>query len=298
MNWIDATRMLRERREPGVLVTLASVRGHAPRAAGAKMIVCSAEQWGSIGGGNLEATAVAAARAMLTAGSVVPELLDQDLTDHAEGQFGRQCCGGTTTVLLEPLPVVGSVAIFGMGHVGQEVARILARHDLELHLIDAREVHASPAGVPALDDALATIHWYHAPWPEPLLPDLPPGTLVLVMTHDHAEDAAICDAALRCPQLAFVGLIGSRAKWRRIEKVLRDWGHDAASTARITSPIGDPRIVGKEPATIALSVAVDLLARLAQDVQPALGARTARDAQSGEATQDCSPAATEAGALP
>ncbi len=41
-------------------------------------------------------------------------------------------------MLLEPLPVVPSVAIFGIGHVGLELARILARHDLELHLIDSR----------------------------------------------------------------------------------------------------------------------------------------------------------------
>jgi xanthine dehydrogenase accessory factor len=105
------------------------------------------------------------------------------------------------------------------------------------------------------------------------------------MTHDHAEDAAICDAALRCPQLAFIGLIGSSAKWRRIEKVLRDWGHDSARTSRISTPIGDPRIKGKEPATIALSVVVDLLARLTPDSHP-------------EAAGDSNRAATVADALP
>jgi xanthine dehydrogenase accessory factor len=269
MSWIDAVGHLRERREPGVLVTLMTVRGHAPREAGAKMVVAAQGQWGTIGGGNLEASALAAARAMLTDHATAlhatpPSTLTQELTDHAESTFGRQCCGGTATVLLEPLPVPASVAIFGMGHVGREIARILARHDLELHLVDAREAHASPDGIPGLDDALARIHWHHAPWPEPLLPELPAGTHVLVMTHDHAEDAAICDAALRCDQLASIGLIGSSAKWRRIEKVLREWGHAPAATNRITTPIGDPRITGKEPATIALSVVVDLLARLTQ----------------------------------
>ena len=39
----------------GVLVTVASVRGHAPREAGAKMVVSATPTWGSVGGGNLEA---------------------------------------------------------------------------------------------------------------------------------------------------------------------------------------------------------------------------------------------------
>ena len=47
-----------------------------------------------------------------------------------------QCCGGVVTMLLEPLHVTPVVAIFGMGHVGHELARILARHDLDLHLVD------------------------------------------------------------------------------------------------------------------------------------------------------------------
>ena len=44
---------------------VADVRGHAPREAGAKMVVSADDAWGSIGGGNLEETAVARARALL-----------------------------------------------------------------------------------------------------------------------------------------------------------------------------------------------------------------------------------------
>ena len=51
----------------GVLVTVADVRGHAPRDAGAKMVVAADAAWGSIGGGNLEETAIARARALLDA---------------------------------------------------------------------------------------------------------------------------------------------------------------------------------------------------------------------------------------
>ena len=65
MNWVAAVEALRRERRAGVLVTLVTVRGHAPREAGAKMVVAADATWDSIGGGNLEATAVARARAML-----------------------------------------------------------------------------------------------------------------------------------------------------------------------------------------------------------------------------------------
>ena len=65
MDWLSALEHLRSRREAGVLVTLATVRGHSPRAAGAKMVVSAEETWGSIGGGNVEAVAVTRARALL-----------------------------------------------------------------------------------------------------------------------------------------------------------------------------------------------------------------------------------------
>ena len=153
------------------------------------------------------------------------------------------------------------------GQQPRELARLLSRHDLDLHLVDGRPGFAVPSALPALDDALAHIRWHEGPWPDPVLAHLPGGTHVLVMTHDHAEDAALCDAALRAPvrsRPASVGLIGSRAKWRRIEKALRELGHPPESTARITCPIGDPGVPGKDPASIALSVAVDLLRRIAE----------------------------------
>ena len=65
--WIDAVSRLRAAREAGVLVTVAEVRGHAPRKAGAKMVVSATGSWGTIGGGNLEAEMIQKARANLAA---------------------------------------------------------------------------------------------------------------------------------------------------------------------------------------------------------------------------------------
>ena len=91
---------LRRERQPGVLVTVAAVRGHAPREAGAKMVVGQRQCWGTIGGGNLEASAVRRARELLASQAREPETETTSLTERAPARHGVQCCGGEVTLLL------------------------------------------------------------------------------------------------------------------------------------------------------------------------------------------------------
>lgn len=266
MHWLTAIQRLRERRLPGVLVTVTAVRGHAPRAAGAKMVVADDTTWGSVGGGNLEAQAIQDARALIatmTQGAPAdPVRTSSRLSDKAANRHGRQCCGGEVELLLEPLPVVPAVAVFGLGHVGLELARILARHDLELHLVDSRADAVEAQRLAVLDDAQARVHVHHAPVPELVLGQIPAGTHVLIMTHDHAEDLALCDSTLRMTpgHLGSVGVIGSSAKWTRFRAQLATEGHDQGAVDGIRCPIGLPGVPGKEPAAIAIAVAAELLA--------------------------------------
>ena len=277
MDWLAAVTDLRTRREAGVLVTLASVRGHAPREAGAKMVVSADRSWGSIGGGNLEAVAVDRARALLLDPTARTRTFVTQLSDKAQASHGVQCCGGEATVLLDLLPVRPAVAIFGVGHVGWELARILARHDLDLHLVDSRAGQLAPERMAVLDDAEASVHPHAVPMlPELVLGELPRGCHVLVLTHDHAEDAALVDAALRLvagddARLATIGLIGSSAKWARFRALLLREGHAETALARVTTPIGLPGLTGKEPAVIAVGVAARLLEAF-QEQAPAQGA--------------------------
>ncbi|WP_122261783.1 xanthine dehydrogenase accessory protein XdhC [Ornithinimicrobium cerasi] len=264
MRWLAAVEHLRDRRIAGVLVTLTAVRGHAPRDAGAKMVVSARDTWDTVGGGNLEAVAVERARAMLAEGVGVPQSFTSSLTDRAPSTHGVQCCGGEVGVLLEPLAVVPAVAVFGMGHVGWELARILARHDLDLHLVDTRPEQLTEELLAVLADPAARVRPHPVPaLPELVLPTLPRGTHVLVMTHDHAEDAALVDAALRTEGLATVGLIGSSAKWARLRGRLLEAGQSEEDLARVVTPVGLPGLPGKDPAAIAVSVAADLLVRFA-----------------------------------
>ncbi|MDR6867746.1 xanthine dehydrogenase accessory factor [Microbacterium resistens] len=282
MDWLDALQDLRTRRTPAVVVTLAVVRGHAPRNGGAKMVVSPDAVFGTVGGGNLEATAIERARGMLASGAAEPELLVLTLSDKATTEYGVQCCGGEVTMLLEPIRVVPAVAVFGLGHVGLELARILARHELDLFLIDSRAemLAADRIGVPgrsgALGDAVARVRPIHAPVPEAALADLPPGTHVLVMTHDHVEDLAVVDQSLRTEGLGSIGLIGSSSKWTRFQKKLRELGQDDDSLGRVTTPIGIPEVSGKQPAVIAVSVAARIL-QLIDDAAPVEVPRATED---------------------
>ncbi|WP_161880773.1 xanthine dehydrogenase accessory protein XdhC [Deinococcus alpinitundrae] len=259
MNWLAALNHLTHTSQPGVLVTVAAVRGHAPREAGAKMVVGLEQTWDSVGGGNLEMAAAERARALMRAGVQAPELLTLRLTDSAANEYGRQCCGGEVTLLLEPLASVRPhIAVFGVGHVGLELALMLSRLPINLHLIDSREAQMVPERLALLDQGAAQLHVHHSPIPEMSLHELPAGSHIVIMTHDHAEDAALCDAALRRPNLGFIGLIGSKVKWLRFQEQLKAVGHSVEDLQRITSPIGLSNIKSKAPALIALSVAAQL----------------------------------------
>ncbi len=265
MDWLSAVQQLRHDGQPGVLVTVAEVRGHAPREAGAKMVVSRDRTWGSVGGGNLEASAVAQARELIESGATAPEMRETQLNPHARTEHGRQCCGGVVRLLLEPLPALPVVALFGVGHVGYELARILSRLPVRLLLVDSRAEQLDRVRLADMIDGPADVGIYHSLLGEQVLEQLPRGAHVVIMTHDHAEDFALCDAALRLPQpLGGIGLIGSSAKWARFQAQLAAAGHSPDAIGRITCPIGQPGITGKDPAVIAVAVAAALLAALGE----------------------------------
>ena len=95
--WIDELSDLAAAGEPVVLVSIAGIRGSAPREAGAKMIVTATETIGTIGGGQLEHQCTRLALDMLD-GDDTPSISRFPL-----GSSMGQCCGGVVDVLFEPL---------------------------------------------------------------------------------------------------------------------------------------------------------------------------------------------------
>ena len=249
---------------PFVLVTVAQVRGHAPRGAGSKMVVTKDKVFGSVGGGNLEITAVEKARALLVTGSS-PELLSMTLNPRG-GEHGVQCCGGEVTLLLESIsPTKPTVAIFGAGHVGWALVQVLSILPIDVYLVDSREPQLTPPKSLNFSSSIFNLQSIRAPIPETALETLPPGSHLLVMTHDHAEDIAILDVALKREDLGFIGLIGSSAKWAHFQQELKKQGHDEATLERVTTPIGLKDVPGKSPQAIAIATAAQLLGCLELD---------------------------------
>jgi len=139
--------------------------------------------------------------------------------------------------------------LFGAGHVGQAIARHGESLPFRLAWFDTRPVFESIDGVVVVPE----------PSIEQCVDEAPGDAAVVIMTHDHALDFRLTEAALRRPPLAFVGLIGSATKRARFLSRLEKAGVSATARARLTCPIGVAGVVGKEPDVIAIAALAQLL---------------------------------------
>ena len=250
-------------RAPAVLVTVDAAEGSAPREHGAWMAVFANDVIGTVGGGQLEFQAIAEARRRLQS----PQ--GTDVLRYPLGPSLGQCCGGVMHLRFEnvsaaDVPVLTTrlasgampVALFGGGHVGRALARVLADLPVALAWIDSRD-EIFPAGTPP------HVQCEHSDPVQGAVPQLAPQSRVVIMSFSHAEDLDIVAACLRRirerDDLPYVGLIGSKTKWATFRHRLEERGFTADELARITCPIGVPGIDGKEPEVIAVAVAAQLL---------------------------------------
>ena len=311
--------------EACVLVTVGPVRGSAPRSPGTRMLVSETRCRGSIGGGNLEFTAIGRARELLNE----PPASGYELQMFGLGPELNQCCGGSVQVLFEifsadtpawldhyiacleknadavlatflagqisktvwerenaavdRLPAeVGLAAaellssadhmafhdkywlepvyqprlrlfLFGAGHVGKALVNVLEPLPFDITWVDSRE-YEFPDHIPA------SIHRCVSTDPLQQTASAKPGSVFLVMTHSHELDEDLCHAILQREDFAWLGLIGSASKRRRFVSRLAKRGVTDDLLDRLICPIGMTGIRGKQPATIAVAVAAQLLA--------------------------------------
>ncbi len=261
------TQMLdRLRAGPGVLVWVSRTQGSVPREAGTWMGVFPDTLVGTIGGGHLEQRALAQARRLLSD----PEAAAPTLR-LALGPSLGQCCGGVVhldfertgpgdaAALASRLDTARApLALFGGGHVGHALVRLLCTLPYALTWVDSRE-GIFPPGLPA------QVHCEHSEPVQDAVAGLAPGSQVLVMSFSHAEDLDIVAACLKRQReradLPFIGLIGSQTKWASFRQRLLARGFGEQELGQVTCPIGVPGIVGKEPEVIAVAVAAQLLMR-------------------------------------
>jgi len=279
--WLAAGR-------PAIELQVRHARGSVPRGAGTRMLVAADAVAGTIGGGHLELQAITAARAQLAAaasggaqGAGVPAASGAFSALGAAGAAGMaaaavvdqhialgpslgQCCGGALLLRRQPLSAATlagwpapqplfTLQLFGAGHVGRAISRLLADIDCRVQWVDERAAEfpaeASPPHVQRLcTDGVAGE-----------VMRAPPGAFYLVLTHSHALDLAITQAVLQRADFGYLGLIGSATKRARFVHRFESRGIAADSLARLTCPIGVPGIPGKQPEHIALAVVAQLL---------------------------------------
>lgn len=257
----DTALRWQAQRRPAVVVEVTRTQGSVPREAGTRMLVSAEAVCGTIGGGHLEWQAIADARALLARGDAAPPPPEQRV---ALGPSLGQCCGGVLGLRCTwlaacdptgwPEPAARfTLQLYGAGHVGRAVVRLLAGLPCHVRWIDEREREFPPETLPPHIQTLCV---------EPVQAEVataPPGAYYLVLTHSHALDLALCEAILARGDFGWFGLIGSRTKRARFEHRLRDRGFDATLIERIACPIGLPGIAGKEPELIALAVVAQML---------------------------------------
>jgi xanthine dehydrogenase accessory factor len=280
-----------------MVIEVLHCQGSIPREAGTRMLVDLNEVVGTVGGGHLEWQAISMARQALgevdvPASPVTKAFIEPPLTPGVCGEdrptplpspwvhrfpLGPalgQCCGGVVDLRFAPLDADTlaqwpsscprfHLELYGAGHVGQAVVRILSGIDCTVRWIDARDQEIGWPGQPDehwLRSLPAHIQPVISPNPADEAQDAPPGACHLVLTHRHDLDFNIIDAVLRRGDAHFAGLIGSQTKRARFLKRLADRGLSKAQLERLTCPIGMAGITGKEPEVMAVAIVAQLLA--------------------------------------
>lgn len=252
--------------EDCALVRIVSVRGSSPRAEGTWMLVAANTCYGTIGGGQLEYMAIDEARALLLKQGGA-RVLDIPLGPDID-----QCCGGHVRLSVERVAALvrktlieaeraerkahPPVYLFGAGHVGRALCAAFALLPVNLVVVDTRaEELALIDG--AVDKRLT-------PVPEDVVRSAAPGSVFVVLTHEHSLDFLIASEVLKRDDAAYVGMIGSRTKRATFESWCRRTIGEGVDPAVLVCPIGKSGSGDKRPEVIAAFVVAEIMAALAE----------------------------------
>jgi xanthine dehydrogenase accessory factor len=240
-----------QRGEEVALVTIVSSTGSTPQRVGAKMLVYSdGRTVGTIGGGCYENDAFWKAREAIK--SRAPLTVKFELNDDFAQETGL-VCGGQMEVFIEPLEPSPALYVFGAGHVGYFVGKMAHEVGFKVHVVDDREKFANTErfgeGVDVVVDHIPTWLESHR---------LPPTAYAVIVTRGHTHDLDALRALTTNP-LRYLGLIGSKAKVKRIYDALIEEGLSPDALKGVHAPIGLD-IGAITPQEIAVSILAELIA--------------------------------------
>jgi xanthine dehydrogenase accessory factor len=148
--------------------------------------------------------------------------------------------------------------VFGAIDFAAAVARMGAFLGYQVTVCDARPVFATHSRFPHADEVV--VSWPH----KYLIQERDAGridarTVICVLTHDPKFDVPVLEVALRLPEVAFVGAMGSRRTHEDRLQRLRDAGLTEEELARLSSPIGLD-LGARTPEETAVSIAAEIVA--------------------------------------
>lgn len=250
-NWIEKSAELLAQNKKFAIGTVTNIHGSTPRDIGAKIIVVDEKEfYGTIGGGALEAKVIKEIVNFLSQSNNASKThrLEFTLSDLS------MVCGGDTAVLVEIINSHPDLYLFGAGHCGLALAKVLQGVPFNLHVIDERAewLEKYPPNT-----QLHKQHWKtfinKARWDKN-------STFVVIMTPGHCDDRDILELVIN-KSTRYLGMIGSQSKWLVTKSKLIENGIDKKSLDEVHCPIGF-KIGGKSPEEIAISISAELISKL------------------------------------
>ena len=148
--------------------------------------------------------------------------------------------------------------VFGAIDFAAAVAHVGSFLGYRVTVCDARPVFTTSTRFPEAHEVV--VEWPH----RYLAAEVAAGrvdsrTVICVLTHDPKFDVPVLEAALRLPEVAYVGAMGSRRTHEQRIARLRDAGLGDAELARLASPIGLD-LGARTPEETAVSIAAEIVA--------------------------------------
>jgi len=235
--------------ESGVLCTIIRSRGSTPRHAGSKMLVFEEGNFiGTVGGGEVEQRVIHEALEAFKDGK--PRLVNYDMVDPSQGDPG--VCGGQLEVYVEPVLPKPTILIVGGGHVGSAVAHLANWLGFRVLVSDDREEFCTPESNP---DADAFYPVKMDRLPEQV--NISSQTYIVLTTRGATVDVEGLPVLLRS-RAGYIGVIGSRRRWKITRKALEEAGVPKEALDRIHSPMG-LELNAETPEEIAVSIMAEII---------------------------------------
>jgi xanthine dehydrogenase accessory factor len=148
--------------------------------------------------------------------------------------------------------------VFGAIDFAAAVARVGGFLGYYVTVCDARPVFATKTRFPGADEVIVK-------WPHDYLQNevdegrIDSRTVIAVLTHDPKFDVPLLEVALRLPEVAYIGAMGSRRTHENRLERLREAGLTDDELARMSSPIGLD-LGARTPEETAVSIAAEIIA--------------------------------------